>query len=63
MFTFCRPRQKEELQDLSDDQACQVVLQDLSAGTEQWQKETEDVPPDRRKTNRYDYQTGEQLQS
>jgi hypothetical protein len=63
MITFRWSHPDEDLQDLSDDQACQDVLQDLRARTEEWQKETEAVPPARRKPNRYDYETGEQLQS
>ena len=73
MLTFRRTRVDEVLYDLSndpyefhnrtEDEACQDVLQDLRARTEQWQKETEAVPPARRKPNRYDYETGGQLQS
>jgi hypothetical protein len=73
MLTFRRSCPDEEMYDLSndtyefhnrtEDEACQKVLQDLRARTEQWQKETEGVPPARRKPNRYDYETGEQLQS
>ncbi|MBD3275992.1 MAG: sulfatase-like hydrolase/transferase [Candidatus Marinimicrobia bacterium] len=73
MLMFRWPRPDEELYDLyndpnefhnlAEDEAYQDVLQDLRTRTEQWQEETEDVPPAKRKPNRYDYETGDQLQS
>ena len=71
MLMFRWPRPAEELYDLendpdefrnlADEAAYQTILQQLRRQLDKWIAETDDVPPEKRLPNKYDYETGQRL--
>ena len=71
MLMFRWPRPAEELYDLendsdefrnlADEPAYQTVLGQLRRQLDKWIAQTNDVPPEKRLANKYDYETGQRL--